>query len=62
MREPFILREKAYPRVLFPSPAAMCTPREMIDLADAANACRLLKAFLETPHSELQQIYSCSAL
>jgi endoglucanase len=38
------------------------TPGEMIDLADAANACRLLKAFLETPHSELQQIYSCSAL
>jgi hypothetical protein len=34
----------------------------MIDLTDAENACRLLNAFLETPHSELQHIYSCSAL
>lgn len=38
------------------------TPGEMIDLTDAENACRLLNAFLETPHSELQHIYSCSAL
>ena len=46
MREPFILREKVFPRGVISVPCRYVhTPGEMIDLTDAENACRLLNAF-----------------